>query len=89
MPGADGAEPLAADAARAHVRALPTHALLYDSDAGKPAVAGFLARHGYAPRPPGGFFHALHGADAHSEAEREPARVLIYEHQCWTDIAGG
>jgi len=68
------------------VRALPTHALMYDVDAERPAVARWLAAHGYAQNPAGGYFHQLHGADAHSDAQREPARVHVYEHACWAAL---
>jgi hypothetical protein len=65
-------------------RALPTHVVTFDSDSEKPAVADFLARNGYQESRR--FFYALHGADVHNCADREPAAVLIFEHACWSRL---
>jgi hypothetical protein len=83
---ADGNEAAAGhgDSAVTLYRALPTHVVAFDSDSEKPAVADFLARNGYHESRR--FFYALHGADVHNRADKEPAGVLIFEHACWSRL---
>jgi len=73
----DSPPPLAVVAA---VRALPTHIVIFDTDAGDVGVARFLASSGYAKTAD--FFHALHTGDAHSLSKSDPGRVHLFEHEC-------
>ena len=80
--------PVVAVAAKhvAEYRDLPTHVVVFDSDAERPQVASYLVTHQYALIH--SYFYTHVPADAHARREtREPSRVLLYEHPCWTALA--
>lgn len=66
-------------------RLLPSHVVLFDTDARVPAVGELLAAHGFheAQR----FFHAHVSGDSHAPGTA-PREVLIFTHDCWTKVAG-
>lgn len=74
-------------AALADYRELPSHIVTYDTDAGAPAVAAFLAAHGYALAR--AFFQGHIAGDVHAAARGRPeqaAAVQVYEHACWARL---
>ena len=73
------------------VRRLPTHVVIFDTDAERPGVAAWLAASKFSlPRGRSFPFSALPGplqlrGDAHAAPGGEPREVRVYSHACWVD----
>jgi len=66
-------------------RALPSHAILFDTDASLPAVSAWLRANSYVLDT--SFFHAHVWGDAHRVGS-DPGRVMVWRHPCWRERSG-
>jgi hypothetical protein len=69
-------------------RALPSHALLYDTDVMDSGVAMWLSVQGFQKVASFSMGHV--NGDSHSKMEGrgEPSSVLVFQHQCWQNNVG-
>jgi len=64
------------------VRRLPTHVVMFDTDAARPDVAAWLAAANFSLPAGRAFAHSPLSGDAHA-AGPEPREVRVYAHECW------
>ena len=67
-------------------RSLPSHMLLYNTDAAEPGVAKWLSAQGFAVAASFSMGHVQGDSHAKAEGRGEPSAVIVFEHECWLQV---
>ena len=68
---------------------LPSHAVLFDTDAASPDVGAWLRENDFSLGAAFSMGHVSGDAHARSEGRGEPAAIQVWEHACFTGLLDG